>query len=356
MLKKINHLFPVAANLLKLLSVLIFISSVAVLNTTAQNVKKNRDLVPDAGGRLVRPTIPVTPDVPDLPSELAGGVRTFRLTASVFQHKFETFPKQSAEVWGYNGSIPGPTAIAYEGEKLRFIVTNNLPEPTTLHFHGLHQTNDNDGVAGVSQLVPIMPGESYTYNLDPEHAGTFAYHSHFKTAEQDLRGLEGMIVVLPYYEKQKDHVDRDFVFTLQSWYWDSDGSPIVVFPFKMLKEFNVHTMNGVTRDASSELPVKVGEKVRIRVYNGSNLYHAMHEHGFDLTVESQNGHIRPEAAQYEITTFDIGPGNFYEVTFTPDKPGKWLFHCHIPHHTTNESMSGADGSPVGMSRVFNITY
>ena len=323
-----------------------------VVNTSAQIIDKKNVNRPEVGGRLVRSTIPVTPDVPNLPSELVDGVRTFRLTASVFQHQLETFPKQSAEVWGYNNSIPGPTAIAYEGEKLRFIITNNLPEPTTVHFHGVHQNNDNDGVAGVSQLNPINPGETYIYNLDPEHAGTFAYHSHYKTAEQDLRGLEGMIVVLPYYEKEKDHVDRDFVFTVQSWLWLEEGGPIVVFPGTINKEFNVHTMNGKTRDAASEPTIKVGDKVRLRLYNGSNLFHAMHEHGFDLTVESQNGHKNP--APYEITTFDIGPGNFFEVTFVASKPGKWLFHCHIPHHTTNETMSGPGGAPVGMSRVFNV--
>ncbi len=78
------------------------------VNMSAQIVKKDKgiDITPDAGGRLVRPTIPVTPDVPNLPSELVNGVRIFRLTPMVFQHQLSTFPKQFAEVWGYNGSIP----------------------------------------------------------------------------------------------------------------------------------------------------------------------------------------------------------------------------------------------------------
>jgi FtsP/CotA-like multicopper oxidase with cupredoxin domain len=354
MLKKINYSLFTARASFNMLAVLMLIGATSVINVTAQTSKTEKDDVPvaEAGGRLVRPTIPVTPDVPNLPSELVDGVRIFRLTASVFQHQLETFPKQTAEVWGYNNSIPGPTAIAYEGEKIRFIVTNTLPEPTTVHFHGLHQTNENDGVAGVSQLNPINPGETYTYNLDPEHAGTFAYHAHFNSAKQGLKGLNGMFVVLPYYEKQKDHVDRDFAFTLQSWFWESNGSPIVPFPGALNKEFNVHTMNGKTRDAATEPTIRVGEKVRLRLYNVGNLFHAMHEHGFDLTVESQNGHKK--SMPYEVTTFDIGPGNFFEVTFVASKPGKWLFHCHVPHHTTNETMSGPGGSPVGMARVFNV--
>lgn len=335
--------------------ILAFAVLVAAQSAAAQSVPKKRDREINAFGRLVHPTIPVTPDVPNLPSEVVNGVRVFRLRAHVFQQQLETFPKKFAEVWGYNGSTPGPTAIAYEGERIRFIVQNDLPDPTTVHFHGLHQTNENDGVAGISQPDPIPPGGTYTYELDPEHAGTFAYHAHTEGAKQNLKGLNGMFVVLPSYEKQKDHVDRDYIFTLQSWFFAEEGGPVMPFP-PPGKEFNIHTMNGVTRDAASEPPIRVGEKVRLRVYNVGNLFHSMHEHGFDLTIESQNGHKRPEVARFEVTTFDIGPGNFYEVTFTPDKPGKWLFHCHVPHHTTNEQMSGPKGSPVGMSRVFNITY
>jgi len=101
--------------------------------------------------------------------------------------------------------------------------------------------------------------------------------------------------------------------------------------------------------------VRVGERVRIRIYNASNQVHSMHEHDFDLTIISQNGHERPAAAQFQVTTIDTGPGNFFEAEFVVDKPGKWLFDCHFPHHTSNSMMSGPNGSPVGMSRVFNVT-
>lgn len=76
---------------------------------------------------MVAPTMPVTPDVANLFSNVADSVREFRLRAHVFQQQLETFPFKMAEVWGYNGSTPGPTAIAYEGERLRFIITNDLP-------------------------------------------------------------------------------------------------------------------------------------------------------------------------------------------------------------------------------------
>ena len=78
----------------------------------------------------------------------------------------------------------------------------------------------------------------------------------------------------------------------------------------------------------------------------------MHLHGADMTVVSQNGH--PQAPR-TITSLDLGPGNFVEVEATFDKPGKWTFHCHFPHHTVNDMQSGPQGSPVGRTRVFNVT-
>ena len=302
---------------------------------------------------MVAPTMPVTPDVADLPSAIVNGAREFHVIASVFQQQIATFPYRTAEVWGYNGSTPGPTAIAYEGEKIRFIVTNNLPEPTTVHFHGMHEPNEDDGVPGVSQPAPIQPGETFTYEFTPGHAGFFAYHSHTASAKQELKGLEGVFVILPKAEKATDHADRDYLFTLQSFRLDGEGMPVDPNPPGM--EFNFHVMNGKTRDAAAELPAKVGETIKLRFYNASQLDHSMHLHGADMIVVAQNGHGRPEDGRYAVTTVDEGPGNFFEVTFRPDKPGKWIFHCHFPHHTSNAMKDGPQGSPVGMARVFNVT-
>lgn len=299
------------------------------------------------------PTLPVTPDVQDLPSQMVNGAREFHVTASVFTQQLATFPVRTAQVWGYNNSTPGPTAIAYEGEKIRFIVTNNLPEPTTVHFHGMHEPNEDDGVAGISQTNPIQPGQTYTYEFTPGHPGFFAYHAHTDDAKQELKGLDGAFIILPRQERASEHVDRDYAFTLQSFFFMSEGQPVE--PFPPGGEFNFHTMNGKTLDAASELPAKVGEKIRIRFYNASQLDHSMHLHGFDMTIVSQNGHERPVAGRYAVTTVDEGPGNFFEVVFTPDKPGKWIFHCHFPHHTANAMMPGPGGSPAGMARVFNVT-
>lgn len=149
-----------------------------------------------SGAGYTTPVMPVSPDIGTMTGTIVNGAREFHVTASQFTQQIATFPLKTATVWGYNGSTPGPTAVSYEGEKIRFVVTNNLPQATTVHFHGMHQPNEDDGVAGVSQLNTIQPGQTYTYEFTPGHTGFFAYHSHDESAVQELRGLDGMFVVL----------------------------------------------------------------------------------------------------------------------------------------------------------------
>lgn len=301
-------------------------------------------------------TVPITPDVPNLVSSYADGTRTFSVTATVFNQQIATFPVQIAQVWGYKDnfnstppSTPGPTAIVYEGETVKFTIVNDLPEPTTIHFHGLHADNANDGVAGISQ-VPIQPGESYTYTFVPGHTGNFAYHAHTNDGTQEMKGLDASFQVLSAKVKAKDNPDRDYVFVLQEFFFKENGQPVVTMPPG--NQFNFFTMNGKTRDAATTVAARVGEKVRIRLYNASNDVHSMHLHGTDMVIVSRNGHpVTPET----VTTVDIGPGNFVEVDVVFDKPGKWTLHCHFPHHTGNDGESGPQGSPVGMTRIFDVT-
>lgn len=100
-----------------------------------------------------------------------------------------------------------------------------------------------------------------------------------------------------------------------------------------------------------------GDLVRIRLYNASNLNHSMHLHGHDMVLVSKNGHAVPQIRE---TTQDVAPGDFFEVEFKADNPSNWIFHCHVPHHTSNVAHhtssgkeDGYEGGPVGMTRVFH---
>lgn len=188
-----------------------------------QQVGSKADVGLEEGEVGVAPSMPVTPSVETMTGELEGNTRTFRLTAAEFEQKIANFPIETATVWGYNGSTPGPTLVIREGEEIRVEITNDLPptdprgdmppgpQPTstTIHFHGTHMPNEDDGVAGISQPQPIGPGQVFIYQFTPEHAGSFAYHSHTDGAVQELRGLDGMLIVQPAGVERSERVDRD---------------------------------------------------------------------------------------------------------------------------------------------------
>ncbi len=332
-------------------------------------------------GPMVRPTIPITPSVPtDFGRFACSGAnrgrharanrrlpaphrctRVFTLTASQFDQRFANFPIQHWQVWGYNHSTPGPTLISYAAERVQIVVHNQLPVATTLHPHGLHQPNGQDGVAGID-ATPIGPGASHTYTITPGHVGSFAYHSHTDTAVEDLRGLDGMWVVLPRWEHRSVHVQKDVVMTLQQWAPQPivNGMPdgtkvqngVLTVPFPGgTGDFPFSTIDGKTGDASgAPITIHRGDTVRIRLYNASNLNHSMHLHGHDEVLVSKNGHAVPQVRE---TTQDVAPGDFAEIEFKADNPGNWIFHCHVPHHTSNAKEAGYEGGPVGMTRVFH---
>lgn len=324
-------------------------------------------------GPMVDPTIPETPSVGTYLGALQCGggnmgadvrkpapqgcTRVFTLTALELTQKIANFPLTTAKVWGYQApgvaaSSPGPTLVSYGDEKVQIKVVNLLPEPTTIHPHGLHQPNESDGVAGVSQPNPIPAGSTYAYPpFTPGHVGTFAYHSHFDGAVQEMRGLDGFFVVLPRQEHQSVKVDKDVLMVLQIWAWTKDGELVKPFGIQPGNMFPFDTINGKTGDASGgPINIDQGNRVRIRFYNASQQTHAMHLHGHDEVVVSKNGHAEPQVRE---TTQTVTPGDFYEIEFSANNPGNWIFHCHFPHHTANKMSSGFNGAPVGMTRIFH---
>jgi len=301
----------------------------------------------------VRPTLPTTPSVKTLAGTKSGITRTFRLTASQFTQRIARFPLKTAKVWGYNKSTPGPTLLAYKGERLRVVLDNQLPEPTTIHFHGAGAPNQYDGVAGISQPDPIGVGKSFTYDFALKRAGTFAYHSHTRSAVQELRGLDGFLIVLPRSEAPSQKVDEDFAMVLQQFAPPGEGKLVAPFPPKT-GDFPFSTINGETGEASGgPLTIHRGDKVRIRLYNASNLSHSMHLHGMPFEESAKNGYPIPLAARSPETTVNLAPGEFIDIEFRATNPGNWIFHCHVPHHTSNMKKDGYHGAPVGMTRVFH---
>ena len=185
--------------------------------------------------RAQRKPIPVmTPDVPKLPFELVDGVKEFRLTAEPV-HK-ELMPGRPIDVWGFNGSMPGPTIEVNQGDKLRIIFENKLPEITAVHWHGLEVPLAMDGVPGIS-MDPVQPGGSFVYEFTVHQHGTFFYHSHMPM--QEMLGMVGWFIIHPEQDYDPP-VDRDYAYVLQEFALLPNNN----VPNTLSMEFNWLTMNG----------------------------------------------------------------------------------------------------------------
>jgi FtsP/CotA-like multicopper oxidase with cupredoxin domain len=116
-----------------------------------------------------------------LEPKLVNGVKVYELTASKIQWEVE--PGRSVEAWAYNNQIPGPQIRVKEGDRVRVVLKNELPESTVIHFHGLELPNNQDGVPFITQ-PPVKPGQLFTYEFTVPNAGSHMYHSHHNAAKQ----------------------------------------------------------------------------------------------------------------------------------------------------------------------------
>jgi FtsP/CotA-like multicopper oxidase with cupredoxin domain len=170
-------------------------------------------------------------------------------------------------VWAYDGTVPGPELRVRRGQPVRITVVNNLPEDTTVHWHGIRLPNAMDGVPGLTQK-PIRPGESFVYEFTPPDAGTFWYHPHADTLQQLGRGLAGALIV---EETEPVAVDRDLLWVIEDWRLDDEGRIVGGFGNRMEAGMsgrigNTVTLNGRVLKAMS---VKAGERVRLRLVNAA---------------------------------------------------------------------------------------
>jgi FtsP/CotA-like multicopper oxidase with cupredoxin domain len=252
------------------------------------------------------------------------------LIAEPVEHEFA--PGLTAHCWGFNGRTPGPTIEAVEGDRLRIYVTNRLPAPTTVHWHGVRVPNGMDGVNGLTQ-PPIQPGETFKYEFVVKDAGTFMYHPHYDEMTQQGMGMMGMFIVHPR-QKSKTPVDRDYVIMLGEWRIVPGAARPVT---SEMTEFNVLTMNSKAFPGTQPLPAKLGERVRIRFGNLSAMdHHPIHMHGFQSWLVEADGGIIPEQLRLQGNTFLVPVGSTRAIEFIADNLGDWPMHCHMTHHTMNQ--------------------
>jgi FtsP/CotA-like multicopper oxidase with cupredoxin domain len=172
-------------------------------------------------------------------------------------------------IWGFDGTTPGPLLRVRRGQELKVRVTNDLPEPTVVHWHGVRLPNAMDGVPHLTQ-APIAPGASFEYRFAPPDAGTFWYHSHQFSSEQLARGLCGALIV---DENEPVDVDRDVALVISDWRLKTDGT-IDEASFRSMHDAAMagRTGNHVTANGMpvADVPVKTNERLRLRFINAAN--------------------------------------------------------------------------------------
>lgn len=275
---------------------------------------------------------------------LENGVKVFEITARPVIWNILDNVKVTA--WTYNGTVPGPMIRVTEGDKVRIIVKNELPEPTTIHWHGIEVPNAMDGVPGVTQ-DPIQPGQSFTYEFVAKPAGTFMYHSHYDSDVQVGVGLYAPFIIDPV-KPQQPVPDVDVTLMLSEWRV-VNGQTFAAMPVGGMDP-NYFTINGKAFPATETINVKLGQRVRIRLANIGQFVHPMHLHGLPFQIIATDGHPVPELARLTKDTVAVAPGERYDIEFVASELGQWMLHCHILHHTTND---GSD--PGGLMVMVNVT-
>jgi FtsP/CotA-like multicopper oxidase with cupredoxin domain len=217
-----------------------------------------------------------------------------------------------------------------------------LPEPATVHWHGLILPNGMDGPANITQ-APIPPGGSFTYEFTAVQAGTFFYHSHANPERQQGLGLYGALIIDPRQPSSLQY-DKELVVQLQEWLY-KNGYTFPSMPMDGMQP-NFFTINGKAYPETETVRLRVGEKLLVRfIGSQSGFIHPMHIHGGPFTIVATDGVLIPEGARLSKDTVNVGPGERYDVIWEAREPGKWLLHCHINHHTTNDNREeqGAGG-------------
>jgi hypothetical protein len=202
--------------------------------------------------------------------------------------------------------------------------------------------NGMDGVGGLTQ--PHIPvGKTFVYEFALNRSGSFMYHPHSDEMVQMAMGLMGSFIVHPK-DPQFRPVDRDFVVLMSAYRFDPGTSLPQVAE---MTDFNTWTFNARAFPGIDVMPVRLGDRVRIRIGNLTMTNHPIHLHGHKFAVSCTDGGWVPESAQWPETTIDVPVGSIRAIDFVADVPGDWAFHCHKSHHTMN-AMGHAVKNFIGM--------
>jgi FtsP/CotA-like multicopper oxidase with cupredoxin domain len=299
------------------------------------------------------------------PAGAAARVREIRLETRPVT--WELAPGRTVTAMAYNGRVPGPEIRVKEGERVRVVLSNALAEPTTIHWHGVDVPNAMDGVPGITQQ-PVPPGGTFVYEFEARPAGTRWYHTHFQEHRQMDLGLVAPLIIDPA-GAEPFPFDREYTLVLDDWATGTgpalpstrEGTAggrgemggmmsgmrgrgmmgggmmgrgmggMMGGGAQNMPAYDTMTINGKAYPAIEPLRVRKGERLRLRLINGSADHtHVIRLAGHSLRVTHTDGNPLVEAVAVEA--IPIAPSERYDVLVSADRPGAWWLYCAQPGH------------------------
>ena len=255
----------------------------------------------------------------------ADGVKQFELTAGITPWEVE--PGVTVDAWTYNGVVPGPQIHVNVGVRVRLVLRNDLPMATDLHLHGINVDNSMDGVAPLTQ-PSIQPGETFTYEFLADEPAVAMYHAHHHGQLQVPNGTLGTIFVgqmaLPAGQTVGGEAIPADLRLAQEMPLVLNDSGVIGF-----------SLNGKSFPATEPITAHTGDWILVHYFNESSQIHPMHLHQFDQVVVAKDGF--PLDHPYVADTLNVAPGERYSVLIQLDRPGTWVWHCHILNHVERDT-------------------
>ncbi|MFP4513074.1 MAG: multicopper oxidase domain-containing protein [Acidimicrobiales bacterium] len=252
------------------------------------------------------------------------GTKVFELTAEITEWEVE--PGKFVDAWTYNGQVPAPWIDLEVGDTARFILTNDTPLGTDIHWHGITVPNEMDGVAPFTQEL-VRSGETYTYEFTVEEPMIGMYHAHAHSQVSVPNGMFGAFTVgdveLPRGQTINDvTIPEDLELALEL--------PMVLNDAGVIG----YSLNGKSFPATAPIELDQGDWMLVHYLNEGLQVHPMHLHGFRQLVVAKDG--VPLESPYWMDTINVAPGERYSVLVQVTDPGVWVWHCHILTHVERE--------------------
>ena len=241
----------------------------------------------------------------------ASGLSRYQLIAAPSDYLLGGPDRPGSDLMLYNGQTPGPVLSAHKGDVLEVEFVNQLDQPTTIHWHGIRNLNEMDGVPDLTQAA-VEPGERFTYRFPLNDAGSFWYHAHNRTFEQVARGLYGPLIVT---EQPSQNRDRDILLMADDWRLDADYR-LDEASFGSFHDWshggrlgNWLTINGLSQP---EIDVPLSGPVRLRLMNTANARVLSFQlaDGHPMQIIALDG---APCSPFEVETLRLGPAQRADV-------------------------------------------